>query len=114
MTSAASASGAARGAIPAGGVLGQPEVEELGSRLGDHHVAGLEVAMDQAVTMRRSQRVGDVCGEPQCLRRRQRATPQPRGERLAVHVLQYQEVQRLAGDRGCGAARPHRFTPHVI
>ena len=94
-------------------VLGQAEVEQLGARLGDHHVAGLEIAMDQTVTMCRSQRVGDVDGEPQCLRRRQRAR---RNRDDSVSPSTCSSTRKSTDRRRRGVVPPGRtaLTPDVV
>ena len=57
---------------PAGSAtLRQAEVEELRSRLRQHDVAGLEVAMDDARAVRLVERVGDLRADPQRLVERQ-------------------------------------------
>ena len=64
--------------------LRQPEVEQLGAGLGEHDVAGLEVAVDDAVPVRAVERVGDLHAVPQHLLDGQRAAARgaPRASRL--------------------------------
>ena len=52
---------------------GQAEVEQLDAGRGDHHVAGLQVPVDDAVIVRRVQRVGDLPGVLQCIVQTERA-----------------------------------------
>ncbi len=58
--------------------LGQAEVEQLDARLRQHHVAGLQVAVDDAAPVRLVQRVGDLGADPKRLLERQRALGQTR------------------------------------
>ena len=49
--------------------FGEPEIEDLGaSRRRDHDVAGLEIAMDDAMAMGLGQPLGDLAAEPEGLR----------------------------------------------
>ena len=60
----------------AGGRLGQAEVEDLHDAVGlNHDVAGLEVAMDDALFVRRVQRVGDLTRDVERVSEIQRPRP---------------------------------------
>ena len=71
--------------------LRQAEVEQLRRRhprssraaRGQHDVAGLEVAVDDAVLVRSIQRLGNLRGDLERLRERDGAASQPLRERLA-------------------------------
>jgi hypothetical protein len=67
--------------------LRQAEVQQLHARLRQHHVAGLEVAVDDALLVRGGQRLGNLRPDLERLRQRQRALLQPVGERFAGEVL---------------------------
>ena len=50
------------------GGLGEAEIEDLGVAVfGDEHVGGFQIAMNDAGLVRRTQRLGDLRGEGQCL-----------------------------------------------
>ena len=72
--------------------LGEPEVEELHPARGQHDVAGLQIAVDDARGVCGSQRVGDLLGDRKQLRNRQWAALQSIGERFAVEELHHQVV----------------------
>lgn len=78
------------------GELGQPEVEHFDQAVfGHHHVAGLQVAMDNAGRMRRRQRVGNL---HRTFQRLVELHPPARGhliERLAGDVLHGYEVDAV-------------------
>ena len=65
------------------GEPGQAEVEEPRSRLRQHDVAGLQVAVDDALLVGGGQGVRDLGGAPPGLLERQRPLLQPFGQRLA-------------------------------
>ena len=69
--------------------LGQTEIQKLGARLGQHHVARLQVAMHHFGAMRFFQRVGDLGGNLQYLFRRQRTFFQAIRQRLALQILHH-------------------------
>ena len=80
----------------------QAEVEYLGEAVvGDHHVLGLEIAMDDAGLVGFRKPVGDLCGNRECAAQRQR----PALERLA---------ERLAGDQLHADPRLRRLGADVI
>ena len=95
--------------------LGQAEVEQLHAVARQHDVAGLEIPVHHAVPMRVVQRIGDLDGDAQRERQRQRAVLQPPREGHAVDVLHHQEDRRAVltdvmeradirmGDAGDGA-----------
>ena len=67
--------------------LRQAEVEQLHARLREHHVAGLEVPVDDLLPVRLLQRVGDLHAVPQRLLEWQRPSGQAVGERLAPREI---------------------------
>ena len=67
--------------------LRQSEVEQLHARLRQHHVAGLQIAVDDALPVRLVESVGDLDAEAERLIERQRALRQPVRERLALEIL---------------------------
>ncbi len=76
-------------------LLGETEVEHLGAVLGEHDVAGLEVAVDDRTTVRRLHGLGDLAGDTQGIVDRQGAASDPILERLPLEVLHDQEERRL-------------------
>ena len=75
--------------------LGQAEVQELRAGLGQHDVAGLQVAVHDARGVCGRQRLPDLPGVPDRPVDRQRAMGQPIGQRLAFEVLHHQEVDAV-------------------
>ena len=71
----------------AGSNFARPEVEELRARRGEHDIAGLEIAMDDALTVRFVERVGDLDAVAKRFVLRERAALEPGAERLAFEVL---------------------------
>jgi hypothetical protein len=58
--------------------LGQTEIEQLGPGLGQHDVAGLQIAVvGSPLSVGQRQRVGDLDAEPQRLFDRQRPPCEP-------------------------------------
>jgi len=82
--------------------LRQPEIEQLRRRCPgapraarrQHHVARLEIAVDDAVLVRGVEGLGDLRRDAERLRERQGAPPQALGERLARKVLHHEVVDR--------------------
>ncbi len=87
--------GGAQGGVGTLAELRQTEVEKLGSGLGEHDVARLQVAVQDAMAMGLGQRVGDVDGVAQGLREGKRARREPLREALALQVLHDQEVDAI-------------------
>ena len=75
--------------------LRQPEVEQLHAGLGQHDVAGLEIAMDDAVAMRGVERRRDFDRVFDRLIRWQRAFRQSIGQRLTLEARHDEEVRAL-------------------
>ena len=73
--------------------LGQTEIDDLDAALRrHHHVAGLQIAVDDALIVRRFEGVADLAGNLQRLGRRKTRSGRPQTaqtllERLAVHEL---------------------------
>jgi hypothetical protein len=67
--------------------LGKPEVQKLHAGLRQHHVAGLQVPMHDALAVRLVERVGNLAAVAQRLLERQRALAEPVDERLSLEVL---------------------------
>jgi hypothetical protein len=86
------------------GVLREAEVEQLRRRRPgwphavrcQHHVAGLEITVDDAVTVRGVKRLRDLHRDADRVRERQRAARQALGERLAHDVLHHEIQHRLS------------------
>lgn len=79
--------------------LRKPEVEELGAGLGEHDVAGLQIAMHDALAMGLFQSVRDLDPVAERFLEWQGALAQSVGERLPFEVLHHQEVHaRLSSD----------------
>ena len=72
--------------------LGQAEVEQLRSRLGEHDVAGLQIAVGDALAMRLVQRIRNLDGVLQYLLDRQRTFQQPLRECLAFEIFHHQKI----------------------
>ena len=70
--------------------LGQAEVEQFCSALGEHDVAGLQIAMNDAAAMSLVESVGDFDPDFKGLAKRQGAATQSRGESLALEVFHHQ------------------------
>ncbi len=69
--------------------LGEPEVEQLDSRLRQHHVGGLQVPVHDALAVRRGERSADLRTHLRDLARRQRTAGEAIGQRLAVEQLRH-------------------------
>jgi hypothetical protein len=72
--------------------LRQPEVEQLDAKWRQHHVARLQVAMDDALAMRGPERVGDLGADLQHVIQGQRAPLEACRQRLAFEQFQDQIV----------------------
>jgi hypothetical protein len=72
-------------------VLREAEVQQLRAAPGQHHVARLEVAVDDALAMRGFQGARNLLAVTEDLVHRERAALQAMRERLAVQVLHDQE-----------------------
>ena len=70
----------------------EAEVEQLGATLGQHDVAGFQIAMRDALAVRLLQGVGDRNRHLQPFVERQRPTREPRRQRVAFQILHDQEV----------------------
>ena len=71
--------------------LGQPEVEHLHRAVGAQlDVGGLQVAVDDAVLVRRLERLGNLPGDRQRLVEGHGAARDPRAQILALHQLHHQ------------------------
>ena len=75
--------------------LRQAEIQQLRPRLGEHDVAGLEVAVRDAFAVRLVQRVGDLDGVLQYLLDRQRTFLQALRERLAFEIFHHQKINSV-------------------
>ena len=73
--------------------LRQAEVEELHARLRQHHVAGLQVAVNDPLAVRLVQGIGDLDAAAQRLVERQGTLPETILERFALEQLHHQEVR---------------------
>ena len=98
--------------------LRQTKVQQLRAGLGEHDVAGLQIAMRDAFAVSLVQRVGNLDGVLQHLLHRQRTFLQPLRERLAFEIFHHQKINSVlmadvvegadvrmiqAGDRFCFA-----------
>ena len=96
--------------------LGQAEIEHLDQpALGAHQVRALDVAMDDAVSVRFVEGVGDLEADFDHLAHRQRPLRRARGQQFAVDVLHDDEVGAavladVVGDRDVRGAE-HRGGP---
>jgi hypothetical protein len=75
--------------------LRETEVDELDARLRDHHVAGLEIPMDDPLPVRLLQRVGDLETEAQHLLERERPFREALGQRLPFQELHDQVLDAV-------------------
>ena len=86
---ASEACGRERGQLPR-----QPEVEQLGAGLRQHHVARLEVAVNDPLAVRPLQRLGDLHAVRDRLVERNLFAREPRGESLALDILHDEVIDR--------------------
>ncbi|MEJ7732564.1 MAG: hypothetical protein WKG00_25585 [Polyangiaceae bacterium] len=80
---------------------GDAEVQDLRAtdvRLDQHHVARLEIAVDDAALVQHLQRLGDALRQAHALADAHPATRQPRAQRLALQPLHGQPGQALVGE----------------
>ena len=80
--------------------LGQPEIEHLHQAVGpDHHVLGLQIAVDDAEGVRGADAGGDLNAEVEHLaqRRRRVLRREPLPERRALDVLHRDEAAAVIG-----------------
>ena len=75
--------------------LREAEVEQLRTALGQHHVARLQVAVNDALAMRLVERVGDLDAGLERLRDPQRALLETLRERFTFEVLHDQEISSV-------------------
>ena len=73
--------------------FGDAEIEEFHSRLREHDVRGLQVAMRDAGMMRGVERIEDLDADPKRRVERQRPSLQTRGECFAVEI-RHHEIRR--------------------
>jgi len=73
----------------------ETEVQELRAGLGEHDIAGFQIAMDHAVAVGGVESVGDLNGVVQRLIGRQPAFPQPLGEGFALQILHDEEIDAV-------------------
>jgi hypothetical protein len=102
------------------GGAGDAEVDDLRQRaavdLGDQHVAGLEVAVDDAALVGVLHAVEQLQEQVEALRQRQRAAPAVAGQRLAVDVFHDQvgrAVRQGAGVEQLGDVRVLHLCQHL-
>lgn len=72
-------------------MLGEPEIQQLGTDRGKHDVARFQITVNDAVAMRRVERIRDFDRNAQCLSELQARAyvPQALGERLTLEVLEH-------------------------
>ena len=71
----------------------QPEIQDLHPGFGQHHVAGLQIAVDDALFVRRLQRGGDLPGVTNRLFLGQRTLFQPGRDGLPLHQFHHKVVR---------------------
>ena len=72
--------------------LASPKSRTFDPGLGEHNVAGLQIAVDDALLVRLLQRAGDLPGVAERLFQGERALFQPGRDRLPFHQLHHQVV----------------------
>jgi hypothetical protein len=70
----------------------QAEIQDLCADFGQHDVAGLQIAVDDALLVRFRQRRGDVLGVTDRLFDEERPVFQPSRDRLPFHQFHYQVI----------------------
>ena len=75
--------------------LGEAEVEELGAGFGEHDVAGLQIAMDDAAAVSSLERVGDFGANFENLFGGNRALGETVSEALALDAFHDQEISAV-------------------
>ena len=75
--------------------LRQAEVEQLHSRLRDHHVGGLQIPVHDSLRMGAVESVGDLDPVPEDLLDRKRPFCQPLGQRLPFEILHDEVLDTL-------------------
>jgi hypothetical protein len=73
----------------------QPKIQHLRSRLGQHDVARLQIAVHNTVAMGVVQCAGNLDGIAQCLIQRQGSFLQPLREVLTIQMLHHQEIDAI-------------------
>ena len=71
----------------------QPEIQNLDAGFRDHDVAGLEIAMNDALAVRLDQRSHNLRGIEERRLHRKRSALQPGRDRLALHQFHHQVVR---------------------
>ncbi len=74
-------------------MLGQPEIEQLDPRGGEHDVAGLEVAVDHAALVGSIESIGDLDADLHDLRQRDGTFFESFGQGFALQMLHDQEAR---------------------
>ena len=72
--------------------FGKTEIEDLRAASGDHHVAGFQVAMNDAVRVGGGKRAGDLDRKPQRVVDGARTLPEHLRQGLSLDELHHQEV----------------------
>ena len=70
---------------------GETEVEKFGARPGQHDVARLQIPMNDSLTVRLIQCIGDLFGVTQCLRDRQRTFAKAIGQGFTLNEFHNKE-----------------------
>ena len=83
--------------------LREAEIQELGAARRQHHVAGLQVTMDDVLAVRLVERVGNLAGDPEHLLQREGFPAQRLLEGVTLEVLHDEELHRAAAARGIGS-----------
>ena len=75
--------------------LRQPEVQQFHAGLGQHDVAGLQVAMNHSLPVRLLDRIRDIDGTMEHSIEREWTLGQAFGERFALKIFQHQEIDSI-------------------